>query len=232
MSRKGMVALGLLGFFATLIAIFPLRVAFALAADLPLTARSIQGSIWSGKLVDATLDGISIGSFDTSFKPDQLFKGRIGIGLSSISSERTTAIIYAGLNGQGIEELEAGLSTPGAFAPLPLDRLELRDVALRAQSGNCAEASGQVKAILVQKLGPIPLGQTMLGNLKCDGIAVSLLLISQSGFEKLSLRFMPDGQYSSRLILQPQQETDRVTLLSAGFRESQAGLFLELAGRL
>ncbi len=232
MNRKAMIILGVLGFFLTLIAIFPLRVALAMAGDLPLTARAIQGSIWSGRLVDATLDGISVGSFDTRFRPAQLFQGRAAIGLTSIAGERTTAVVYAGLNGQGIEGLEASLSTPGAFAPLPLDSLELRNVALRSQGGNCAEASGQVKVNLVPKLGPVSLGQTMLGTLRCDGAAIALQLSSQSGFEKLSLRFMPDGQYSSRLIIKPQQEADRVALLSANFRESQAGLSFELAGRL
>jgi general secretion pathway protein N len=232
MNRKAMIILGVLGFVVTLLAIFPLRVALAMAGDLPLTARAIQGSIWSGRLVDATLDGISIGSFDTRFQAAQLFQGRAAIGLTSIAGERTTAVVYAGLNGQGIEALEASLSTPGAFTPLPLDSLELRNVALRSQDGNCAEASGQVKVNLVPKLGPVSLGQTMLGSLRCDGTAIALQLSSQSGFEKLSLRFMPDGQYSSRLIIKPQQEADRVALLSANFRESQAGLSFELAGRL
>ncbi len=232
MNRKAMITLGLLGFFAMLIAIFPLRAALSMAGDLPLTARAIQGSIWSGRLVDATLDGISIGSFNTRFQFAQLFKGRLAIGLTSLNGERANAVVYSGLNGEGIEGLEAGLSTPGAFDPLPLDSLELRNVALRSQDGNCVEASGQVKVNLVPKLGSVSLGQTMLGTLRCDDTAIALMLSSQSGFEKLSLRFMPDGQYSSRLIIKPQQEADRLALLAASFKESQAGLSFELAGRL
>ncbi len=232
MSRKPIIILGLISFLAVLLAIFPLRVALALAGDLPLTARSVQGSIWSGRLVDATLDGIPIGSFDTRFQAGQLFKGRAAIALSSLGGERAEAIVYASVGGRGVDKLEANLSTPGAFAPLPLDSLELRTVALRFEGANCAQASGQVKVNLIPKLGPVALGQTMLGTLRCDGNAVALALSSQSGFEKLSLRFMPDGQYSSRLIMNPQQDTDRVALLAAGFKESQAGLTFELAGRL
>ena len=232
MSRRTIGIVAALGFFLALIAMFPLRVAFAMAGDLPLTARAIQGSIWSGRLIDATLDGIPVGSFETRLRPAHLLQGNISVDLASLGGERTTATLYAGFGGRGVKGLETSLSTLGAFAPLPLDSLSMRDVSLAFKGANCADASGQVRINLVPKVGPVSLGQTLIGGLRCDGNAVGLNLSSQSGFEKLSLRFMPDGQYSSRLTLKPQAEADRLALMAAGFSESQAGLTFELGGRL
>ena len=232
MNRKVIGITAALGFLFALVAMLPLRVALAMAGDVPLTAKAIQGSIWSGRLIDAKLDGIPVGSFQVGLKPAHLLQGRMALDLASLGGERTTATLYAGFGGRGIKKLETSLSTPGAFAPLPLDSLTMRDVSLAFKGSNCSEATGQVRINLVPKIGPVGLGQTLIGSLRCDGNAVGLNLSSQSGFEKLSLRFMPDGQYSSRLTIKPQAEADRLALLAAGFRESQAGLTFELGGRL
>lgn len=232
MNRRLIGIIAVVGFFLALAAMFPLRVALAMAGDVPLTARAIQGSIWSGQLIDATLDGIPVGSFQTKLKPLQLLQGKMAVDLASLGGERTTATLYAGFGGRGVKGLETSLSTPGAFAPLPLDSLTMRDVSLAFKGPNCAEGSGQVRINLLPKVGPVSLGQTLIGNLRCEGTAVGLNLSSQSGFEKLVLRFMPDGQYSSRLTIKPQAEADRLALMAAGFKESQAGMTFELGGRL
>ena len=75
LSRRGWLALaGLTG--VGLIALLPLRVAVGLAAPDNVTARSIEGSMWDGRIGDLRVGPLPLGTIDAGLRPLPLLLGR------------------------------------------------------------------------------------------------------------------------------------------------------------
>jgi general secretion pathway protein N len=88
-----------------------------------------------------------------------------------------------------------------------------------------------VKASLAGEAGGVALPASLSGNVRCDGGALLLPLVSQSGMERLNLRLFEDGRYRVELILRPGDEAARQRLAAAGFTAAGPGLVLRTEGR-
>ncbi len=232
--KRAIIGPAIVALLFALAALFPLRLALAIGGlgSFPVTARAVEGTIWNGKLRGLAIDGIAVGDFGMSLLPLQLFKGKLAFSLTSLGGDGAQGIISATSGGFGVDGLKAALAIPGAFDPLPIDNIELSGVSVTFEDGKCVSASGPVRVALAPTLGTVPLGQQLLGTLRCDGPAVLLPLASQSTMERARLRIAGDGQYVTQLSIKPANAQDAATLAAIGFRETPGGYVFELSGRL
>jgi general secretion pathway protein N len=84
---------------------------------------------------------------------------------------------------------------------------------------------------LAGTLAGISLGQQLLGIPRCDGNILTLALVSQSAMERITLRIVPDGQYTAKFLIRASDDQMAGRLNAAGFRETSEGHFLEISGR-
>lgn len=217
---------------ALLILLLPLRVAIGMVgAGTLFTARSAEGTVWRGTLRDVSIDGVSLGDFTARLSPLKLFTGRAAIALQSLTDRTTKASLVASFGSVGAEDVSARLLLPGAFDPLPVESIDVKEARVRFSKQGCMEADGQVRVTLTGTLSGVSLGQQLLGNLRCDGNILSLGLASQSAMERATIRISPDGQYSAKLTIRAADADAAAKLNAAGLRETAAGHLLEIAGR-
>lgn len=218
---------------AALIAFFPLRLALGVISSSGslFTARGAEGSIWNGVIRDVSFDGVSLGDFAARALPMKLLTGTAAIELRALTGEPANATLVATLGNFGAERVTTRLVLPGAFDPLPVENIDLKDVSVRFSKEGCVSADGQVRVTLVGTLAGIRLGQQLLGNPRCDGKLLTLALVSQSAMERITLRIVPDGQYSTRLLIRASDTEMATKLNAAGLRETSEGHFIEISGR-
>lgn len=231
MRRAGLLFAGVL--IIALIAAFPLRLALgALGGTGALfTARAAEGSIWNGKLRDVSIDGVSLGDFSAKLSPLKLLSGAAAIQLRALSGEPAAATLVATFSNYGADNVTTRLVLPGAFDPLPVESINLEGASVRFSRNGCASAGGQVRVTLAGTLAGISLGQQLLGSPRCEGKILSLALVSQSAMERITLRIVPDGQYSAKLLIRASDAEMAGKLNAAGFRETSEGHFVEISGR-
>jgi general secretion pathway protein N len=218
---------------AALIATFPLRLALgAISGSGALfTARAAEGSIWNGRLRDVSIDGVSLGDFSAKLSPLKLLSGTAAIQLRALSGEPAAATLIATFASYGADNVTTRLVLPGAFDPLPVESVDLKDASVRFSRAGCASADGQVRVTLAGTLAGISLGQQLLGTPRCEGKILTLALVSQSAMERITLRIVPDGQYSAKLLIRASDAEMAGKLNAAGFRETSDGHFVEISGR-
>jgi general secretion pathway protein N len=231
MRRGGVLFAGVM--IIALIACFPLRLAMgALGGGGALfTARAAEGSIWNGILRDVSLDGVTLGDFSAKLSPVKLLRGTAAINLRALSGEPAAATLIATLGSYGAEGVTTRLVLPGAFDPLPVESVDLKDASVRFSRSGCVSADGQVRVTLAGTLAGISLGQQLLGTPRCDGKIFTLVLVSQSAMERITLRIVPDGQYSAKLLIRASDADMAGKLNAVGFRETSEGHFVEISGR-
>lgn len=216
-----------------LIAAFPLRLALGTLGGTGtlFTARAAEGSIWNGKLRDVSIDGVSLGDFSAKLSPIKLLSGAAAIQLRALSGEPAAATLIATFGNYGADNITTRLVLPGAFDPLPVESINLEDASVRFSKSGCAAAGGQVRVTLAGTLAGISLGQQLLGTPRCDGKILTLALVSQSAMERITLRIVPDGQYSAKLLIRASDADMAGKLNAVGFRETSEGHFVEISGR-
>lgn len=232
MMRKGGLFFTVM-LFTALIAACPLRLALgALGGTGALfTARAAEGSIWSGTLRDVSIDGVSLGDFSAKLSPLKLLSGAAAIQLRALSGEPAAATLIATFADYGADNVTTRLVLPGAFDPLPVESINLEGTSVRFSRNGCASAGGQVRVTLAGTLAGISLGQQLLGAPRCDGKILTVALVSQSAMERITLRIVPDGQYSAKLLIRASDAEMAGKLNAAGFRETSEGHFVEISGR-
>jgi general secretion pathway protein N len=220
-------------FFALAI-FFPLRLAIAMmdASGSLFTARAAQGSIWDGVLRDISIDGVSLGDFSAELSPLALLTGKAAINLRYLASPETTrGTLVATFGAFGVDDVTAKLALPGAFRPLPVQTIELRDANVRFAGNRCIAAGGQVRVVLSGSIGGYALGQELVGSPRCDGDVLSIALASGSAMERVTMRLVPDGQYTAKVIIKAADPAAAAKLSSSGFSEGAAGHVMEISGK-
>jgi general secretion pathway protein N len=212
---------------------FPLRFAVGMIGGTGtlFTAREAEGTIWNGLLRDVSIDGVSLGDFSAKLSPLRLFSGTAAIQLRGLSAEAATATLVGTVGRYGADDVTMKLILPGAFDPLPVESVDLKDANIQFSSKGCSQADGQVRVVLAGAIAGIPLGQQLVGAPRCEGDILTLGLVSQSAMERITLRIVPDGQYSAKLIIRAGDNEMAAKLNAAGFRETPAGHFIEISGR-
>ncbi len=212
---------------------FPLRLALGAISGTGalFTARAAEGSVWNGRLRDISIDGVSLGDFSAKLSPLRLLSGVAAIELRALSGEPAAATLVASFGNFGADNVTTRLVLPGAFDPLPVESVALKEASVRFSKAGCVSADGQVRITLAGTLAGISLGQQLLGTPRCDGKILTLALVSQSAMERITLRIVPDGQYSAKLLIRASDTDMAGKLNAAGFRETSEGHFVEISGR-
>ncbi|MBB5687427.1 type II secretion system protein N [Sphingobium boeckii] len=225
----------LCAFLIALVVFLPMRLALGwLGLDQKgISARAVSGIIWSGRLAEVRVGDAPVGDLKAGLSPVQLLVARARVNIASAGSApgRIQGAIGVTRNSFGLDDMTGAIPVAAAFAPLPLETLDLSDVSLRFVDGQCTQANGQVRAMLAGEIAGLNLAQGLSGNARCDGGALLLPLQSQSGMEKLALRMFEDGRYTLDFMARPADPAMGAKLAGAGFRETPQGYQFSLKGR-
>ena len=224
-------------FAAALLALLPLRLVLGLAGlgEQGLTARRVDGSIWAGRLVEATIGDAALGDLDARLSPLPLLTGEARLVLASpIDAPGRTVhgAVASGGHRFGIDGMTADVGVGRLFAPLPVTRLALDGVTVRFRDERCDTAEGRVRAYLAGAVGGLPLPASLSGAVSCERGALVVPLVSAGGGEAVRLSITADGRYHADFTLQPPDPATAARLALAGFVEGAGGWRLSVEGRL
>ena len=205
-----------------LLLFMPLRLVLGLTGDT-VSARSVQGTVWKGQLIDASIGEQSLGDLNAGLSPFSLLAGKARVNVDGALLHGAVVATFSGRGGD-IETLNLPLAR--AFGPIRLDAIEVSDAHIRFSGGRCAVADGRVGIQFESVLG----NQKLSGTLRCSGTALALDLLSQSAMERLSLRFPDPKRYQAMLTIRA-ADTDQATrLAAAGLRETPVGHIIRFSG--
>lgn len=220
MTRTGGIFAGAL--VIALLLFLPLRLVLALAGDT-VSARSVQGTVWNGRLIEASIAGQSLGDLDAGLSLFPILTGKARVKVDGAVLHGAIVTSFAGRGGD-IDSLNLPLGM--AFGPIRLEALEVSDAHIRYHGNNCTKADGRVSVQFGSVLG----AQRLSGTLRCSGTSLAVDLLSQSAMERLSLRFSDPNHYQALLAIRA-ADTDQATrLAAAGFRETQVGHIIRFSG--
>ncbi len=219
---------------AALIAFLPLRLALALAGagESGLSARSASGTIWSGRLVEARLGSIDLGTFDVGLHPLPVLTGRARVGFTRLDSPAAplSGTAETGLGGWALRDV-TGTSIGGDFGDLPVERIITEQMTVSFSGNRCTTASGRVRLLLGTQIAGLALRNGLSGNARCDGGALLLPLVGDSGIERLTIRVTGDGRYTGQLGVNSADPLVAAALAAAGFGPRGGGYRRSFAGR-
>lgn len=219
-----------------LIATFPMRLALGLsdATDAGVTAREIEGSVWSGELVDARLGALPLGTVRASLSPLALLGGRTELAFSR-ADERLGALAgrLHGSDPRGMSDINGVTSLSGGFGLIPVDTIRFEGATARFdEAGKCVEASGRLQLTVGTTIAGLDLSRGLSGPLRCAGGRAQAALASQSGMERLTLSFDGSGAYRAGLAINVDRDPAMAAALAAlGFKAESGGFVLTSSGR-
>ncbi len=226
------VALGVLALVAA-VALFPLRLGLA-AAGQTVDARDVHGSVWGGKVNGLAIGKIYLGDVNVAVSPVQLLVGRLRLDIwrKTGQADDISGAWTSGFNQRGVDDVTGTVPVDGALAPLPISTLEMDDVTVHFAGDTCAKAEGRVRARIAGRYAGLNLSQGLSAAPSCDGRAVLLPLVSQSGMERIALRFWRDGRYSAQIAVKGGTDANVAALSGAGLTQSGDDYVLTLEGKL
>ena len=202
-SRNFLIGAFALTLLVALAALMPLRVALGTVdpARFGISARMASGTIWHGQLRGVALGEVPLGDFAVALSPWQLLRGRAAFALVGMADSASRATLIATPRMVGVDGVTLKLAGVAAFAPLPVDSLDLTDANVRLDHGRCLSASGQMRVNTAGDIGGITLPKGLVGTLRCDGDAISSVLVSQSAMEQVRLSVSPGKGYRATIIV-------------------------------
>lgn len=226
----------LLIFLFAMLALFPLRLAFNMLAlqENGLAARAIHGSVWWGQIEQLTLGGVPLGNVEARLSPVQLLVGRARMDFSRQRGAPDDLKGAVGVNTSsfGLDDVTAHLGVGGLFAPLPVTGFDFDDLSVRFADGACARAEGRLKARMNPAVQGLNLSQGLSGEAVCDGNALLLPLVSQSGMESMRMRIEANRNFHAEMLIRTSDPALSADLLKNGFVRRGGALALTIRGRL
>lgn len=197
-----------------------------------LTARETHGTIWSGRLVKASLGATPLGEVRARLSPGRLLTGRPAIDMTA----RGGAIDGRGrllLGGSpGVEGFTGSIPLEQFGAPAPFGgTLVLKSAGFAFSNGACRRAAGQASAE-VRGFGDTPM--TLTGRPECRGKALVLPLSGERDGVRVdvSLSLEPRGGYATETRVATADAALGEVLLAAGFTKTGEGYVKINKGRL
>ncbi|MFZ2998525.1 type II secretion system protein N [Sphingobium sp.] len=235
LSRRTRIALICVLLLALLI-FLPMRVALGLAGleRLGVAAREVRGTVWSGRIDQLMLGDMPMGSVRAGLSPLSLLAGRARFDIARNNGlpDDVAGALTVGFGRIGIDDVTGSVPLGRSFAPLPLASLHLDDVTAWFANDHCGHAEGTVRARLAGQFPGLNLAQGLSGAVACDGDAILLPLVSQSGMEKITLRIWRSGRYSAEMRVETADPTLGATLTQAGFAAVGNAQILKIEGTL
>lgn len=222
MGRRGWLALVVL-FVVALLVLLPLRLVLGMALPETITARSVEGSVWSGRIADLNAGPLPLDTVDASVQPLPLLIGRPQFAISregfsaQIGPSRVT-----GANGSVL--------LPDGLGGLPVTSLGFGDFSAVMVDGKCAEAQGTLSLTLAS-LGPLlPDALVVSGQARCESGALVVPMRGAQGMERLTLKLGADGRWQADLALAGLPQETAEALKSSGFDTRPDGVGIVTGG--
>lgn len=214
----------------------PMRVALGLAGldRVGLSARDVTGTMWSGRIDQLMLGDMALGTVRAGLSPWPLFVGRARFDIvrANGAPDDLAGAITMGFGRVGIDDVTGTVPLGRSFAPLPVGSLTLEDVSAYFTGDICGHAEGRVRAHMAGQFPGLNLTQGLSGVAACDGEALLLPLVSQSGLEKVNLRLWRSGRYAAEMRVETADPALAAALGLAGFRAAGNALVLTAQGSL
>ncbi len=221
----------LAAFAFSVVALIPLRVAVRWFGVEGLAAREASGSIWLGMLKEAQLGPVPLGDVRARLNILPLLIGRARLSLSRDAPDgHFEGAVSVSRHSFGFEDMIGQLRTGPLFAPVPITALELDDVSVHFDNGQCESAEGRVRATVSGELAGIALPGGLAGDVRCAEGALLVPLAGQAGLGQLNLSLRADGSYRIDLILRQADATLAPRLAAAGFLPSAEGYSRRIEG--
>ncbi len=236
LSRRARWAL-LLCFLIGLVLFLPLRIAAGMMGldGQGVSARSIDGSLWYGRITQLAVGDVSLGTVNAGLSPFPLLLGRARLDIwrkAGAPDDIAGALTY-GIGGRfGVDDVTGTASLGALFAPLPVGTVDFADVSAYFTGGVCGHAEGRVRASIAGEIPGINLSQGLSGDVRCEGRMLLVPLVSQSGMETLNLRIGADGRYSADMRVRSSDPALAQGLGAAGFTQAGDGFVLKVDGAL
>lgn len=211
------------------VAVLPLRLALGLVGDTGLSAQAVEGSIWRGRIVGASVGGIALGDLETRARPWPPGLAFDGPALSGVVTR------------QGVTGVRGSI---GPIAQLPFARIGLDSVSVtmadRGSGRLCRTATGRISAVpaILPELGELA------GPVTCDNGALRAVLVPAGsdnlatamgaalGAARVELTIADDRRFTLQLQVGKVTAVTRLALVVAGFQDTAEGMILTREGRL
>jgi len=221
----------LAAFAFSLVALIPLRVAVGWFGGGGLAAREATGSIWLGMLKEAQLGPVPLGDVRARLNMLPLLLGRARLSLSRDAPDgHFEGAVSVSRYSFGVEDMTGQFRTGLLFAPVPIVGLDLDDVSVHFDNGQCESAEGRVRATASGEIAGIPVPSGLAGDARCAEGALLLPLAGQAGVGQLNLSIRADGAYRIDLIVRQADPTLVPRLTAAGFQPSAEGYSRRIEG--
>jgi general secretion pathway protein N len=217
-----------------LLVLLPLRVAagwFELGGR-GLSAREAEGSLWFGRLREAQFGPVLLGDVDAHLNVLPLFLGRARLTLhrDAEAGGAFDGAVTVTRNSFGLEDLTGQLRTGPLFGALPIATLDLVDVSVHFEGGQCESAEGQVRAGLGGAAAGLALPSGLSGTVRCQAGAVLLPLAGQSGTEQFNISVEASGRWRADIVMRPTDPAMIQRLTAAGFTLGAGGYVRRIDG--
>ncbi len=220
-SRRTRFAILLFALFA-LIAVLPLRAVAGMLRlnEMGVAARSLRGPVWWGGADELQIGGVRLGTVDVFLSPVQLLVGRARMDIRRQigQPDDIAGAVSLGWGTRGIDDVTGTLPLAAALAPLPVSSVMLEDVSARFSGDTCVHAEGRVRARMMAVINGLSLANGLSGEARCDGDAVELPLVSQSGMERLVVRITAGGRLQATMHVRVNDPLISAGLAASGFR--------------
>ncbi|MFD1105647.1 type II secretion system protein N [Sphingobium olei] len=219
-----------------LLLFLPMRVALGLAGleRLGVSAQEVRGTVWSGRIGQLMLGEMPIGTVRAGLSPLPLLVGRARFDIARNKGlpDDIRGALTAGFGRIGIDDVSGAVPLGRTFAPLPVASLMFEDVSGYFSGDRCGHAEGRVRARMAGQFPGLNLSQGLSGIVACDGDALLLPLVSQSGLEKINLRIWRTGRYVAEMRIETADPALAAALGQAGFASVGNAQLLKIEGNL
>lgn len=222
MGRRGWTALAAL-FVLALLVLLPLRLVLGLVVPESISARRVDGSVWSGQIADLNLGPLPLGTVDAGLEPLPLLIARPQFAISREG-------FSASIGPSRISRANGSVILPDGLGGMPVTALGFADFSLVMSDGQCREAQGKLSLSLAS-LGPLlPDPITLSGQPRCQKGALIVPMRGPQGMERLTLKLGSDRRWQADLTLTglPLEASD--ALKSSGFDARPGGVGLATGG--
>lgn len=232
--RAGLIVLVLI---VALVVLLPLRIVFDMSGlgSRGVSARSIEGSVWSGTIRDLRLGRLSLGDMDASLSPIGLLGGETVLAMARAADVPGQPPLAFDLARSGdsiaMRNASGDIATADLFAPLPLRSVTLDGVNIAFDGKQCSAASGAVRVNIEQSLFGISLQRGLSGSVRCDGGDLLIPLKGQSGLEQMDIRITGAGRYTADFKLGGLAGGAGAALSVLGFRPQGDAMAIRINGR-
>lgn len=231
-AQQGWTLFGALTFLAFALWLLPLAIVASIAGlgDAGLAARTVDGTAWKGRMLDASFKGARLGDLQVRVSPLDLLAGTVRFRINALAGDGVSGEGFAGLAGQGVRNVDARVSLGAELRAVGFDMAQVSGLKLRYKNGRCTEASGQMTVYLPSGILTRAVGPQMSGPAVCANGQVSFRLTDPDAKGALTLEFPDAGQPRFTMILRPGDTLDKGALNAFGFTDTPVGQ--KLTGRL